>query len=222
MEGPWKEELGLNRYITKRTVSMHIALLVFGQFRAYEEVLEANIQELQKAFPESTFDIYILTDKLISGAYSPQAEAEIRATLQTHKINLKLLSFWEDLLDCHAADTNIINYMKQSKLPWNSDFLGSLWYRRYILWKLFEEAATKSHSAYDYCVLNRIFDTDIKILRPIHDVLTQDVLFYAVDTFFIGSPSIMKKLLKFGSNPSNFKDFQWTEEFTNKQNNILF
>ena len=215
MEGSWEEGLGLNRYITKRTVSMHIALLVFGQFRAYEEVLEANIQELQKAFPESTFDIYILTDKLISGAYSPQAEAEIRATLQTHKINLKLLSFWEDLLDCHAADTNIINYMKQSKLPWNSDFLGSLWYRRYILWKLFEEAATKSHSAYDYCVLNRIFDTDIKILRPIHDVLTQDVLFYAVDTFFIGSPSIMKKLLKFGSNPSNFKDFQWTEEFTN-------
>jgi mannosyltransferase OCH1-like enzyme len=192
---------------------MHIALLVFGQFRAYEEVLDENIQELKKAFPESTFDIYILTDKLISGAYSPEAEAEIRATLQSHQINLKLLSFWEDLHDCHSADTNMTNYMKHSGLPWNSDFLGSLWYRRYILWKLFEN--TKANAEYDYCVLNRIFDTDIKLFRPIHDVLTQDVLFYAIDTFFIGSPSIMKTLLKFGSNPSNFKDFQWTEGFTN-------
>jgi hypothetical protein len=44
--------------------------------------------------------------------------------------------------------------------------------------------------------------------------LEKDKLFYAVDTFFIGSPSVINTLLKFGRTTENYKDFEWTAEFT--------
>ena len=193
---------------------MHIALLVFGQFRAYEEVMEKNLQQIQKTFPTSTFDIYILTDKKPEGFYSADAEESIKFLLGKYKVSIKLFAFWEDLTSCHATDAVITEYMKQSGLPWNSDFLGSLWYRRYILWKLFEE----QNISYDFCVFNRLFDTDINLLHPLLPLLQEttgpQTLFYAIDTFFIASPPIMKRLLTFGSTAQHFKDFEWSQEFT--------
>ena len=53
---------------------MRSALLVFGQFRASEEILDANLKELQKAFPGAQFDVYILTDKKDEGNYSAELE----------------------------------------------------------------------------------------------------------------------------------------------------
>ena len=187
---------------------MSIALLVFGQFRAYEEVFEANILELKKSF--LSFDIFILTDKLPSGLYSEEAEKYIRHILDKHNVRIKLFSYWEDLKDLHATDklmgefsTKFINKINAS--PENL-WMVNLWYRRYILWKLFENM----NESYDCCVFARPFDTTIQFLKPI--TLEIDTLYTCVDTFFVGSPPIMKKLFMFGST-LKWDNSEWPEDF---------
>jgi hypothetical protein len=195
---------------------MLIALLNFGQPRAYEEVMEENIKQIQAAFPSSDIHIYILTDKKITGGFYEDTEGKIRGILDKYKITIKLFVFWEDLIEFHSTDKIIGQYVKGwlgERDYWvNADWMGRMWYRRYILGKLFD--SVKGSNIYDYCVLCRLFDTEIKLLRPIMPFLKQDKLFYAVDTFFIGSPSVINTLLKFGRTTENYKDFEWTAEFT--------
>ena len=195
---------------------MLIALLNFGQPRAYEEVMEENIKQIQAAFPSSEIHIYILTDKKITGGFYEDTEGKIRGILDKYKITIKLFAFWEDLIEFHRTDEIIGQYVKGwlgKRDYWvNADWMGNMWYRRYILGKLFE--SVKGSNIYDYCVLCRLFDTEIKLLRPIIPALEKDKLFYAIDTFFIGSPSVINTLLKFGRTTENYKDFEWTAEFT--------
>jgi hypothetical protein len=195
---------------------MLIALLNFGQPRAYEEVMEENIKQIQAAFPSADLHIYILTDKKINGGFYEDTEDKIRGILDKYKITIKLFAFWEDLLEFHSTDEIIGEYVKgwlgKRDCSPNTDWMGRMWYRRYILGKLFE--SVKGSSVYDYCVLCRLFDTEIKLLRPIMPSLEPDTLFYAIDTFFIGSPRIMNTLLKFGRTTEFYSEFEWTAEFT--------
>ena len=196
---------------------MKIALLVFGQFRAYEQVLESNILELKKAFPAS-FDIYVLTDKLPKGLYSPEAEAHIRSRFVAHDITIKLFEFWENLTHLHATDKVINEYNHQflnthlngKPIDKGHYWMMNLWYRRFVLWKLFEQ----QKGSYDYCIFNRLFDTSIRLLRPICEDLNPHTLFASIDTFFIASPPIMKTLMNFGKTTENWLPVEWTPEFT--------
>ena len=195
---------------------MLIALLNFGQPRAYEEVMEENIKQIQAAFPSSEIHIYILTDKKITGGFYEDTQGKIRGILDKYKITIKLFVFWEDLIEFHSTDEILGEYVKgwlgERDCSPNTDWMGNMWYRRYILGKLFE--SVKGSNIYDYCVLCRLFDTEIKLLRPIIPSLEPETLFYVIDTFFIGSPSIMNTLLKFGRTTEKYKDFEWTAEFT--------
>ena len=195
---------------------MLTALLVFGQPRAYEEVMEENIKQILAAFPSSQLHIYVLTDKKITGGFYEDTEGKIKAILDKYKITIKLFTFWEDLIQFHSTDEIIGQYVKgwlgRRDCSPNTDWMGRMWYRRYILGKLFD--SVKGSSVYDYCVLCRLFDTEIKLLRPIMPALKPDKLFYAIDTFFIGSPRVMNTLLKFGRTTEHYRDFEWTPEFT--------
>lgn len=195
---------------------MLIALLNFGQPRAYEEVMEENIKQIQAAFPSCELHIYVLTDKKITGGFYEDTEDKIKSILDKYKIAIKLFAFWEDLVEFHSTDEIIGQYVKgwlgKRDCSPNTDWMGHMWYRRYILGKLFE--SVKGSNIYDYCVLCRLFDTEIKLLRPIMPSLEPDTLFYAIDTFFIGSLSVMNTLLKFGRTTEHYKDFEWTAEFT--------
>jgi len=195
---------------------MLIALLVFGQPRAYEEVMEENIKQILAAFPSSEVHIYILTNRKISGGFYEDTEGKIKAILEKYKITVKLFAFWEDLTEFHSTDEIIGQYVKgwlgeREYFP-SSLWMGNMWYRKYILGKLFD--SVKGSSVYDYCVLCRLFDTNIKLLRPIMPSLEPDKLFYAIDTLFIASPLIMNTLLKFGRTTEHYSDFEWTPEFT--------
>ncbi len=195
---------------------MLIALLVFGQPRAYEEVLEENIKQILLAFPSTEIHIYVLTNKKITGGFYEDTEGKIKAILDKYKIAIKLFVFWEDLTEFHSTDEIIGQYVKgwlgeREYFP-SSLWMGNMWYRRYILGKLFD--SVKGSSVYDYCVLCRLFDTEIKLLRPIIPSLEADKLFYAIDTLYIGSPSVINTLLKFGRTTEHYRDFEWTAEFT--------
>jgi len=77
-----------------------VALLVFGQFRTAKLVLEYNLREIKKSFNNQTdifYDVYILTDKKTTGNYSKLTENIVNNIFKENQVEIKLLSFWEDL-----------------------------------------------------------------------------------------------------------------------------
>ena len=146
---------------------MKIAVLCFGQFRSARRWFEPNLLQLKQAFPTDTeFTVHILTDRLIKGCYSPSLETYIRETLTTHKFQLESLHFWEDQLSAHAMETLLLdNYESLAKgrpgYEHGNHFAPANWYRRYILYKLFEEKQTPV----DYILFSRLFPDPTKISK---------------------------------------------------------
>jgi len=199
---------------------MNIAVLVFGQFRAANELLENNIIALKKGFAQTNtqFDVYILTDKLDSGNYSKESETFVKGMFAKHQMNLYMLEYWENFQDCYIYEellNNHLNTISNQKLSPREVWAASLWYRRYILWKQFEQVSNNKNRKYETVLFTRIFDTSIECLKPLleNPVLTS-TLFFSIDTLFYGSFSVMKELFKFGSSINNWKNFTWTPEFT--------
>ena len=198
---------------------MKLGLLVFGQFRAWEDILKQNLQEFQEQFPNCQLDLFILTDKAKGSMYSESAETQIRTLLaQVPNLTLKFLKFWEDLQDLHTIDSLLFDIGKEytnGRINLKNYWMVNLWYRRYILMKLVEQEV--NWNSYDYFIFNRLFDTSIKFIRPILPILqdptTKNTLLMCIDILFIASPPIMKKLLNFGATPIHWKEFEWTQEF---------
>lgn len=198
---------------------MKLGLLVFGQFRAWEDILKQNLQQFQEQFPNCELDIFILTNKAKGSMYSESAETQIRTLLaQVPNLTLKFLKFWEDLQDLHAIDSLMLDIGKEytnGRINLKNYWMVNLWYRMYILMKLVEQEV--NWNSYDYFIFNRLFDTSIKFIRPILPILqdptTKNTLLMCIDMLFIASPPIMKKLLNFGAIPIHWKEFEWTQEF---------
>lgn len=195
---------------------MKLGLLVFGQFRAWEDVLEDNIKTLEKQFTNYDVDVFILTDTLPSGMYSKEAEHRIHERLSAAGFSLKHIFYWEDQIHLHTYDTLLTQlnktFLGDVEPTWKNDWMMNLWYRRYILWKLVEESV----DIHEYSVFffARIFDTYIEIKESISEYLTDhETLYTCIDTLFFGSPALMKLLFQFGSSFSNWKHFEWTPEF---------
>jgi len=199
---------------------MRVAVLIFGQFRYFNEILDTNIQEIKKTFPGASIDIFILSNRLRSGNYTEENEQKVRNILEKNGTTIRMFRFWEDLVEYHAYDTEVFEYYtnlvnrnayRMQGLHHNIRWHANIWYRSYILWKLFEECAEGS---YDYCVFARIFDTEIRLLRPIlteKDV--QTTFFIGSDALFISSPPLMKQALSLGSRTENFQYFTWSPGF---------
>jgi hypothetical protein len=198
---------------------MKVAILSFGQFRSANVWFEPNLIQLKQAFPSDTeFSAYILTDKDHKGCYTPVLESTIKETLAKHSIQTPVFEFWEDQTSAHAMDSILAEAFQkkaegQPGYLYNAKFNASLWYRRYILWKLFEAAKQEV----DWIIFCRLFDTQIEFLRPIqpllHSPTAHETLFGSIDTFFLGKPLIMKKLLAFGAHADSWQPFEWTPEF---------
>lgn len=196
---------------------MKLGLLVFGQFRAWEDVLEQNLTALQKEFQQFDVDVFILTDKLKSGMYSTVSEERIKQLIIQKGFHLHSLFYWEDQEHLHEF-SSLLHKLNQDFLgstppSWKNDWMMNLWYRRYVLWTLVKEAVNIS----DYSVFffARIFDTSIEIHSSLQQYLTDlNTLHVSLDTLFFGSPKLMDILLKFGSSPKNWKQtIDWTQGF---------
>ena len=217
---------------------MKVGLLVFGQFRAWEDVFDENLKQVQKEFESCDVDVYILTDKNKGSMYSEYAEKYIYDSIKKANFQIKRFEFWEDLPRFHETDAIIREYAKiilKDKIPADdrNNWTMNHWYRRYCLWKLVEE--NPDWQNYDFFVFLRLFDARIKILRPLLPLLqcgtkdtkdtkdskdSKDTLYMCIDMTFISSPSNMKKLLQIGTVPFQWTDFEWTPEFYNAFNSF--
>ena len=199
---------------------MKLGLLVFGQFRAWEDVFDENLKQIQDELKTCQVDVYILTDKAKGSMYSEYAEQYIRKALESSNFTIKCFEFWETLTWLHETDATIRDYARgllMNKIPENdrNNWTMNHWYRRYCLWKLVEE--NPDWKTYDSFLFLRLFDARMKILRPLLPLLlhphAKDTLYMCIDMTFIASPANMKKLLQIGTVPFKWTEFEWTSEF---------
>ena len=200
---------------------MNIAFLEFGNLSSFDKImnnnltlLENNIIELKKFFNiNQNIDIYILTEK--------KYDNEIRIKLLNdilfkHSITLKLLNYWDDLINFHQEDNeanskykNIFNINQYgydmnnpNHHPWGYDSKqtfnpGNLWFRRYVNFNLFKKYIENNNLNYDLVCLTRLFSTKIINLKSISN-FNNDYLYFSYDTLFIGTFNNIEKLLEFG------------------------
>lgn len=195
---------------------MKVAILCFGQFRSAKRWFEPNLLQLKQAFPTDTeFTVHILTDKLAKGCYSQDTESTLRSSLETHRIRIGGFHFWEDQTSAHTMEKLLLDtYESLAKgkpgYDYGNHFSPANWYRRYILYKLFEESKDQS----TYVIFARLFDTKLEFLRPLPP--QSNTLYGCIDSFFMGPPELMKQLFSFGAYTDSWQPFEWTSEFQKK------
>ena len=198
-----------------------VALLVFGQFRTASLILENNFQELKKSFgdqAEFEYDLYILTDKDPNGNYSELTLTRVQNICLQNQVEIKLISYWEDLVEYHERDKQIMkNYIAigEGKAGYGEKmwFTANLWYRRYVLWKLFLATSTEE---YDYIICTRLFDVKIVNLRPISNLTnTEDTLYFCMDSLFYSNKEILNLFFSSFNNLDIWVDFEWTNQYFN-------
>jgi hypothetical protein len=98
-----------------------IALLVFGQFRTASIILDHNLKEIKKSFGNETdvsYHVYILTDKEPNGNYSELTLSRVQNIFSQQQTEVKLISYWEDMKQFHAKDTETLyqNWRRKTRL----------------------------------------------------------------------------------------------------------
>jgi len=196
-----------------------VALLVFGQFRTATIILEHNLQQIKKSISNDSdiqYHIYILTDKDPKGNYSELSLSRVQNICKSEHVEIKLLSYWEDLIQYHKKDKEIMDYfisIAEGKAGYGDKmwFTANMWYRRYVLWELF---LRNSSEEYDLIFLCRPFDTKIVNIRPIQNV-NHNTIYFCMDTMIMGKKEILNLFFNAFTNLQIWIDFEWTDEFTN-------
>jgi len=92
-------------------------------------------------------------------------------------------------------------------------FTSSMWYRRYVLWKLFLNTSVEE---YDYILFSRLFDTKITTIRSILNLdFDDDTIYFSMDTLIYGKKEILDLFFSSFRNKNIWTDFEWTNDFTN-------
>ena len=195
-----------------------VALLVFGQFRTASTILQQNLQQIKKSNPNDSdihYHIYILTDKDPKGNYSELTLSRVQNICKAEQVDIKLISYWEDLIQYHEKDKEIMDYfisIAKGKAGYGDKmwFTANMWYRRYVLWELF---LSNSIQEYDLIFLFRPFDTKIINIKPIQNI-EDNTIYFCMDTMIMGKKEILDKFFKSLTNLEIWIDFEWTDEFT--------
>ena len=196
-----------------------VALLVFGQFRTASIILQHNLQQIKKSISNDSdiqYHIYILTDKDPKGNYSELSLSKVQNICRTEQVEIRLISYWEDLIQYHEKDKEIMDYfisIAKGKAGYGDKmwFTANMWYRRYVLWELF---LNNSIEEYDFIILFRPFDTQIINIRPIQNI-DNNTIYFCMDTMIMGKKEILNKFFNSFANLQIWIDFEWTDEFTN-------
>ena len=196
-----------------------VALLVFGQFRTASIILQHNLQQIKKSISNDCniqYHIYILTDKDPKGNYSELTLSRVQNICKAEQVEIKLISYWEELTQYHEKDKEIMNYfisIAEGKAGYGDKmwFTANMWYRRYVLWELF---LSNSIQEYDLIFLFRPFDTKIINIRPIENI-EDNTIYFCMDTMIMGKKEILDNFFKSFTNLQIWINFEWTNEFTN-------
>ena len=196
-----------------------VALLVFGQFRTASLILQNNFEEIKKSFNNQTdfeYHIYILTDRETGGNYSEISLNRVQTICSQNQVEIKLLSYWNDLIEYHDRDQKITkNYIAlgEGKAGYGEKmwFTASMWYRRYVLWRLFLSTATDEYS---HIIYTRLFDVKIVSLRPILNLSEdEDTLYFCMDSLFYGKKEILNLFFSLFNNFDVWVDFEWSDQY---------
>jgi hypothetical protein len=191
-----------------------IIFLEFGKYLSFTKkmvnglsLFENNVNELKKLFGDCLIDILVLTHD--------EGESKKDTLIKLCKnVNIKLISvnYWENLKNFHLIDIekreeykNIFkSFVRDEKhCPLGYDNKknfnpGSLWYRRYIVFRLYDDYITDNKLKYhDLLCITRLFSTKIIYLKNIIN-FSDDKLYFSPDTLFIGNYNNIQKLVKFG------------------------
>ena len=197
-----------------------IALLVFGQFRTASIILEHNLKEIKKSFGNETdvsYHVYILTDKEPNGNYSELTLSRVQNIFSQQQTEVKLISYWEDMKQFHAKDTEIMKHyirIGEGKQGYGEKmwFTANMWYRRYVLWTLFLGNATEE---YNNIMFTRLFDVKIVNLRPISNIHEdEDTIYFCMDSMIYGSKEILNLFFNSFNSFIVWTDFEWTYDFS--------
>ena len=175
----------------------NIALMVYGQFRTFEQNLINNIDALMPIFEYNHVTVFILSDKKEEGNYSLQNENRIVDMFRSKNINIGFIKFVEDY-DISNEETDISNKFHNNvkhKLGIQNEFIPKLIYRTYLLNQLKNEYVENNMMTFNLTIYCRMFDMNITqninsnyIKNKIHNLYNNPKLIAcSADTFFIGS-----------------------------------
>lgn len=180
---------------------MKLCILIFGQFRSFQTNLENNLREINDVFLKGNeVDVYLLTDKNISGNYFPKKEKRIIELFKRFNCNIQI-RYWEDLTQFHFIDKQKQEeYLKNRRTDnIRLNFTMNMWYRRFLT-NEFRKAYGKG---YDLCLFFRPFDTIIRKLKPneeilksIQNAMTDNTVYLSFDTFIYCNPSTIDKVFE--------------------------
>lgn len=191
-----------------------IVFLEFGKYSSFTKkmpnglsLFENNVNQLKNFFGECIIDIFVLTHD--------EGESKKKTLINFCKnVNITLISiyYWENLVKFHDIDKERIENYKntfktfirnQNYCPYgydnNNKFNpGSLWFRKYIIFNLYNNYIINNKLKYhDIICITRLFSTKIIFLKKINFYF-DNKLYFSPDTLFIGNFKIIKKLVEFG------------------------
>jgi mannosyltransferase OCH1-like enzyme/tetratricopeptide (TPR) repeat protein len=175
----------------------NIALMVYGQFRIFEQNLMNNINALMPIFEYNQVTVFILSDKKEEGNYSLQNENRIIDIFRSKNINIGFIKFIEDC-DISNAETEIYNKFHSNarhQLGIQNKFVPNLIYRKYLLNLLKNEYVETNDLTFNLTIYCRMFDMNITqhvnsnyIKNKMHNLYNNpNLIACSADTFFIGS-----------------------------------
>lgn len=179
----------------------NIALMCYGQFRNFQDNLVRNLKALEPVLKTHNVHVFILSDKLVNGNYSPENELAIRKMLEGFYVNV-----WFDYVENHPmieeGETAKKYYSTIKNKNGSNPFVPNLIYRRYLLNQLKNEYLQKNHIEIDLTIYCRLFDMNIWPNLSFGEISAQvdkcyqdpSILYGSSDTFFIGSCSAMDYL----------------------------
>jgi hypothetical protein len=172
---------------------MTFAVLIYGEFRTFDINLPENLKEL---FGEITcpIDFYILTEECSEYAEKKQKICQMISSFG-YRIN-----YFETLESCSEYDSMAEQSLVDdyNQIPYNRErdgFTPRLYYRRCLVNQVMNKMRTVE---YDRVILARPFDMIYKRCKSIAFLNNPEdkVLYYGVDSLFIGTPKDINHLLE--------------------------
>lgn len=184
----------------------NVALMVYGQFRNYKKNLRNNIRMLEPFLNTNDINVHVflLTNKLKDGNYSPENENEILSIFKEFNYKIGFVKYIEDCNTCGEEEIVYDQFMTNIKHDKGvySNFLARAIYRKYLLNQLKNKYITENNIQIDLNVFCRLFDMNIHFnknpltisneVNKIYD--NPNILLGASDTFFIGTNSAIDYL----------------------------
>jgi len=191
-----KDNYGIDVYNEKFVNPTKLAVVIYGEFRTFDINLEENLNELFGEIADpSIIHFYILTE------LTPGFTEEKEAICNIIKNFGSRIIYFETIDSCSYYDSEleqkiVDDYKIIPDDRHRDSFTPRLYYRRCLVYQIMNTLSLEN--PYDRIVSARPFDMIYRRFKSMSTVYeNSDILYYSVDSLFIGSPNNMNKLFTF-------------------------